>query len=298
MKIGIDIGGSHIAIGVVESNGKILIKKEKDINTEDKSNIEKFIEETIAISINEILRSNNIKAEDIEMIGIACPGTSKDGIIVKAENLRIYNFPIVEKLQRYFSAPIKLSNDAKCAGLCEKRYGALRKYKDAIFMCLGTGIGGAVFMDGKMLKPKRYLGMELGHMTIKKDGIECSCGRKGCFEVYASMKRLREKIAKRLNISEELNGEIIFEIAKRNTEKIEDIIEEFAKNLVEGITNIVNIFEPEIICIGGSYVYHTDILEEKVKKALKEARTYNKETPQIVTAQFENNSGIIGATLL
>ncbi len=120
----------------------------------------------------------------------------------------------------------------------------------------------------------------------------------GCFEVYASMKRLREKIARRLNISEELNGEIIFEIAKRNTEKIEDIVEEFAKNLAEGITNIVNIFEPEIICIGGSYVYHTDILEEKVKKALKEAKTYNKETPQIVTAQFENNAGIIGATLL
>ena len=120
----------------------------------------------------------------------------------------------------------------------------------------------------------------------------------GCFEVYASMKRLREKIARRLNISEELNGEIIFEIAKRNTEKIEDIVEEFAKNLAEGITNIVNIFEPEIICIGGSYVYHTDILEGKVKKALKEAKTYNKETPQIVTAQFENNAGIIGATLL
>ena len=120
----------------------------------------------------------------------------------------------------------------------------------------------------------------------------------GCFEVYASMKRLREKIARRLNISEELNGEIIFEIAKRNTEKIEDIVEEFAKNLAEGITNIVNIFEPEIICIGGSYVYHTDILEEKVNNALKKAKTYNKEIPKIVTAKFENSSGIIGATLL
>ena len=120
----------------------------------------------------------------------------------------------------------------------------------------------------------------------------------GCFEVYASMKRLREKIARRLNISEELNGEIIFEIAKRNTEKIEDIVEEFAKNLAEGITNIVNIFEPEIICIGGSYVYHTDILEEKVKNALNKAKTYNNEIPKIVTAQFGNDSGIIGATLL
>ncbi len=181
MKIGIDIGGSHIGIGLVESNGNILAKKEKNINARDKGNIEKFIEETIAISINEILKNNNIKIQDIEMIGIACPGTSKEGVIVKAENLKIYNFPIIEKLQKYFSAPMKLSNDAKCAGLCEKKYGALRQYQDAIFICLGTGIGGAVFMDGKMLKPKKYLGMELGHMTIKKDGVECSCGRKRLF---------------------------------------------------------------------------------------------------------------------
>lgn len=181
MKIGIDIGGSHIAVGLVEGNGNIVVKKEKNISTEDRKNIEKFIEETIAIAINEILRNNRIKAEDIEMIGIACPGTSKDGVIVKAENLKIYNFPIIERLQRYFSAPIKLSNDAKCAGLCEKKYGALKGYDDAIFMCLGTGIGGAVFMNGEMLKPKRYLGMELGHMTIKKDGQECTCGRKRMF---------------------------------------------------------------------------------------------------------------------
>lgn len=120
----------------------------------------------------------------------------------------------------------------------------------------------------------------------------------GCFEIYASMKRLREKIAKKLNLSEDLNGEIIFEFAKRNMEKIEDILEEFADNLVEGITNIVNIFEPEVICIGGSYVYHTDILEEKVNNALRKAKTYNKEIPKIVIAKFENSSGIIGATLL
>ncbi len=120
----------------------------------------------------------------------------------------------------------------------------------------------------------------------------------GCFEVYGSMKRLRDKIAKRLNLSEDLNGEIIFEFAKRNIEKIEDILEEFAESLAEGITNIVNIFEPEAICIGGSYVYHTDILEERLNNALKKAKPFNREIPKIVTAQFENSSGIIGATLL
>lgn len=298
MRIGIDIGGSHIAVGLVDNKGNIIVKKEKNINSEGRKNIDKLIEETTAIAINEILRDNNIKIEDIQSIGIACPGTSKDGVVVKAENLGIYDFHIVEKLQRYFSAPIKLSNDAKCAGLCEKKYGALKNYNDAIFMCLGTGIGGAVFMNGKMLVPKRYVGTEIGHMVIKKDGLLCNCGRRGCFEVYASMKRLRDKIAERLNLSEDLNGEIIFELAKRDSDKIDDLLEEFADNLAEGIANLVNIFEPEAICIGGSYVYHTDVLGEKVEKALKKVKTYNNEMPEIVLAQFQNDSGIIGATLL
>lgn len=181
MKIGIDIGGSHIAVGLVDSEGNIVDKKEKDLMAEDRENIYEFIEKTIVVAINEILEINNIKIEDLEMIGIACPGTSKDGVIVKAENLKVYNFNIVEKLQTYFHIPIKLSNDAMCAGLCEKKYGSLKNYDDAIFMCLGTGIGGTVFMDGKILMPKRFIGMEIGHMVIKKDGLQCSCGRKRMF---------------------------------------------------------------------------------------------------------------------
>ena len=298
MKIGIDIGGSHIAVGLVDNKGNIILKKEKNTSSDNKKNIEKFIEETIAISINNILQEKDLKIKDIEMIGIACPGSNKDGVIVKAENLGIYNLNIVEKLARYFSAPIKLVNDAKCAGLCEKKYGALKKYSDAVFMCLGTGIGGAVFLNGKMLKPKKYPGMEIGHILICKDGNQCTCGRRGCFETYASMKGLRDKITERLGISKELSGEIIFELAKRELEKIDDILEEYANNLVEGITNIVNIFEPEAICIGGSYVYHTDILGDKVEQKLKSAKTFNREIPEIVMAQFENDAGIIGATLI
>lgn len=112
------------------------------------------------------------------------------------------------------------------------------------------------------------------------------------------MKRLRDKIVQRLNLSLDLNGETIFEFAKKNMDKIDDLIEEFADNLGEGITNIVNIFEPEAICIGGSYVYHLDVLGEKVKKVLDRAKTYNGEMPQIVLAQYHNTAGIIGATLL
>lgn len=298
MKIGIDIGGSHIAIGLIDEKGNILLKKEKNLTKADKENMGKFIEETVAITINNILVERSLTSKDIEKIGIACPGTIKNGVIVYSNNLMIENLNIVEKLQRYFNIPIKIANDAKCAGMCEKTFGSLKDYDDAVFMCLGTGVGGAVFMDGKMLKPKRYEGLEIGHIAIEKNGIQCTCGRKGCLEKYASMKELRDKITERLGLSSNLNGEIIFELAKREQDKIRDIVEEFSDYLAEGIINIVNIFEPEAICIGGSYVYHTDILLDKLNEALSRKTTFNREQPKIVMAEYANDAGIIGATLL
>ena len=298
MKIGVDIGGSHIAVGLVDEEGKIIIIKEKNMNKSDRENIEKFIEENIAVAINNILKENNLKQEDIKLIGMACPGTISNGRIVKSNNLGIYNFNIVERLQRYFSASIKISNDAKCAGMCEKEYGALKNYDDAIYMGLGTGIGGAIFLNGKMLIPKKYLGMEIGHTLLRIDGRQCTCGRKGCFEAYASMRYLRDRLKERLDLPYDLSGEVLFELIKKDMDKIDDIITDFANDLVEGMVNLINIFEPEAICIGGSYVYHTDVLGEKVENALKNAKPFNEEIPKIVLAEFQNNSGIIGSTLL
>ena len=108
MRIGVDIGGSHIAIGLVDTKGNIVVKKEKNMNSEERKNILKFIEETIAISINEIVREKSMKQEDIEMIGIACPGTPKDGVVIKAENLGIYDFHIVEKITKIFFSSYKI----------------------------------------------------------------------------------------------------------------------------------------------------------------------------------------------
>ena len=298
MKIGVDIGGSHIAVGLVDEEGKIIIIKEKNMNKSDRENIEKFIEENIAVAINNILKENNLKQEDIKLIGMACPGTISNGRIVKSNNLGIYNFNIVERLQRYFSAPIKISNDAKCAGMCEKEYGALKNYDDAIYMGLGTGIGGAVFLNGKILVPKKNSGMEIGHTLLRIDGRQCTCGRKGCFETYASMRYLRDRLKERLDLPYDLSGEVLFELIKKDMDKIDDIITDFANDLVEGMVNLINIFEPEAICIGGSYVYHTDVLGEKVENALKNAKPFNEEIPKIVLAEFQNNSGIIGSTLL
>lgn len=161
MQIGIDIGGSHIACGIVE-NGYVLKKKERDFVREDKINIETAIKNTIKKYVLELLDECKINLSDIELMGIATPGNIKNGVIIKADNLGIENFEILDELKKIFDfQSIYVRNDAKSAALCEKEYGSLKDFNNAIFICLGTGIGGAVFMDGKLLKGKSYEAFEL-----------------------------------------------------------------------------------------------------------------------------------------
>lgn len=300
MKIGIDIGGSHIAVGLVE-NGKIIIKKEKDITNTDKQNIEGFLIESIVQYINEILDEENIKINDIEKIGIASPGTIKNGVIIKATNLGIKNFNIISELKKYFNINITIKNDGKCATLAEKEYGSVQQYSDIVYLCLGTGIGTGVIMNNKLLEPKRYEGFELGHTVIEKDGILCTCGKKGCLEQYASMRAFKQSLISTLNLDKNINGSDLLEILKNKKEDVHvnKIIDEYINNLALGIENIINIFEPEAICIGGSFVYYKEILLEKLENKLKEKNaTFNNETiPDIVCAKLQNDAGIIGATL-
>ena len=195
MKIGIDVGGSHIGLGLVNKEGKLILKKEKDYEKKE-SDMSSIVLETIVKLIKELIEKNAVKKENIESIGIAFPGTVSETSVIKAENLGIENLEIVTELRKKFNLPIYIENDAKCAAIAEKEFGSLKKYDDALFLIIGTGVGGAVFLDGKLLKPKRYSGFEVGHMVINKDGIKCNCGRKGCFETYCSMRRLKEKISK------------------------------------------------------------------------------------------------------
>ena len=160
MKIGVDLGGSHIAVGLIEDK-KIISKKERDFVSDDRENIEEAIENSIVEYTNELLKQNNMTINDIEKIGIAAPGTCSNGMIVKAENLGLYDFSIVDKLKKNFNIEITLNNDGNCAAMCEKIYGNLKSCDDGLFICLGTGVGGAVFLEGKLLKAKKYDGFEL-----------------------------------------------------------------------------------------------------------------------------------------
>lgn len=300
MKIGIDVGGSHIGLGLVNEKGKLILKKEKnyEIKQNDMSGI---VLETIISLIAKVLKEKNLKEKDIESIGIALPGTVSKTTVIKAENLGIQNFEIIKELKKEINIPIKLENDAKCASIAEKEFGSLKKYEDALFLIIGTGVGGAVFLDGKLLRPKRYSGFEVGHMVIKKDGAECNCGRKGCFETYASMRRLKEKISKEFNL-QTIDGIKIREFIEQNKEndKLNTIINEYIENLETGLANLINIFEPQAISIGGSFGHYEKIFLDKLKNKINEKKElYNKgQIPEIIIAELKNDAGIIGAAMI
>lgn len=294
MKIGIDLGGSHIAIGLVDENGNIVQKEEKFL--EEKTNIKKIVEEFITESAMQMMLLNNV-----ESIGIAIPGTVSENKIIKAVNLGIEDYDLSANLEKILHIKVKLKNDAKCAVLAEQKYGELAQYQNSIFLCIGTGVGGAVIFDGKLLEPKGVPGFEFSHTIIQKNGALCSCGKRGCFEIYASLKRFKEKISKEYNL-DSIDGEVIrnFITKNENDSRLKYIIHNYVEDLSIGISNIINIFEPEAICLGGSFAEYKEILYEPLKKALlHENLLFNKRDDIIIKlAKLKNDAGIIGATLI
>lgn len=300
MKIGIDLGGSHIAIGVVDKDGKILDKREKRLRGIEKKAIKKTIENEIITNVKEYS-----KLYKINEIGIAVPGTVSKEKVIKSVNLGLKDYKIIENIQKEIDLPIKIRNDAKCAALAEHTYGALKKYSRVLFLTLGTGIGGAVIIDGKLLNTGELPGCEIGHMVIKQNGILCNCGRKGCFEKYASMKAFKDNLRNQLGYDENTSGKQLMAILKDNKkgnpdyEKIEKIRKQYIKDLSTGISNLINIFEPEAIGIGGSFVYFSEVLLEDLKREITEQNMlFNpRKDINMQTAILGNEAGIIGAVI-
>ncbi len=300
MKVGVDLGGSHIAIGVVDDEGNILEKNEKRLTSVEKQNIEKSIEEYIIEKVQQLR-----KDYEINEIGIGAPGWADDGVIIDSGNLQIAkNYPMIERLQE-LNLPIKIRNDAKCAALAENAYGCLKGYNRSLFLTLGTGIGGATFLNHELLKAGKKPGYEFGHMVIEKNGIPCHCGSRGCFERYASMKVLKDNLRNVLNLDETTSGVELLEIMKENRlgnkdyEIIEKVVSEFIENLRIGIQNLIYIFEPEIIGIGGSFVYFEEVLLPRLREEIARVNETDEERQciRIETAVLGNDAGIIGAVL-
>lgn len=300
MKIGIDLGGSHIAIGVVSEDGTISDRREtklSDLRIEDKKQkMDKYIVENVL----------DLKHKyEVTSVGIAIPGTVDNKRILKSVNLGIENYNIAQELQEKVQLPIFIKNDAKCAALAENKFGCLKDYNRVLFLTLGTGVGVAVIIDGKLLNTGILPGCEAGHMVIQKDGLLCNCGKRGCFERYGSMKAFKDTLRNNLPFREYQTGEMLERLLREKTQdeelnnKIDEVVNEYINYLAIGISNLVNIFEPEAIGIGGSFVYFSDVLLPLLrKKLLEESFLFNHRDDIIINvAKFGNDAGIIGSCL-
>lgn len=297
MYIGIDLGGSHIGLGLVDENGNIISKKEvyTDI-TYTREKIVKCCKEMIDV----ILDSNKLSLMQIEYIGIGIPGTINDTTILRAENMNIYNFNIVDEFKKtaeYINVPIYLENDANCATIAEFACGNLKGVNNGILLTIGTGIGSGIIINKKLYKGANRLAGEIGHMCIKPEGLQCNCGQKGCFEKYASMKNLRMKVSKILKLDNEITGEELLILLRGNKPELNNILDEYIEFLSIGIANYINIIDPDKVVLGGSIVHFKEIVLKELNKRVNE-KTYNKFTNyQLDMANVGNDAGIIGAAL-
>ena len=312
--IGVDLGGTNIAIGIVDENYKIVLKDKVPTRTERPTS--EIIDDMANLCVSLVERLN-ITFDDIGYAGIAAPGSIDpvNGVVRYANNINMSDYPIAEELKKRI--PLKkvyVENDANAAALAEAKAGAGKGLNDVIMITLGTGVGGGIVIGGKLYSGFNYAGAELGHTVIEANGRPCTCGRKGCFEAYSSATGLinmtKEKLAatKDTVMWEMVGGDInntsgrtAFDASRKGDKAGKEVVDMYINYLACGLANMINIFQPEVLCIGGGVCGEGDYLLNPLKELIK-ANTYGyerqKRNTELKIAELGNDAGIIGAASL
>ncbi len=309
--IGVDVGGMSIKGGLVSKDGKIVAKYTVPTNVYDK---DYSISEDIRKVIEGTMAEGGVTVKDIIGIGIGQPGAvdSVRGVIRYSNNIALENVPVVDELKRYFDLPIKINNDANCAALGEQVFGAGKGYNDVVFVTLGTGVGGGFIINGKLFEGRECAGAEPGHMVIVADGERCNCGRRGCWEAYASVSALirqtkaaMEKAPSSLMHEEaakegKVSGMTAFVAAKRGDKEAQKVVDTYIRYVGEGLVNLANIFRPDVILLGGAISKEKERLTVPLQKMMDEESFGAKFNPRVEVkiASLQNDAGILGAAAL
>ncbi|MCX7950694.1 MAG: ROK family glucokinase [Clostridiales bacterium] len=311
MYIGIDLGGTNIAAGLVDETGKIVYSKSTPTLS---ARGYKDVIADINKLVKELIKESNVNREDVKAIGIGIPGLAdKDGNVIFCVNLGWENIPLRKMMEDELNIPVFIDNDATVAGLAEYEFGAMKGSKNGILLTLGTGIGGGIVLNGEVYSGAHGVGSEIGHMIIGENFYNCNCGKNGCFETFASstaiikyaQKLIKEgntdtKILEKVNGDiEKINAKVIFDSAKEGDKVAKMAVDRLVKYLVIGIFNIVNFMDPEVIALGGGVSNAGEYLLNLVKEEF-EKNKYYKTLPaaKIVLAEYKNDAGIIGAAML
>lgn len=299
--IGVDLGGTTFTVGIVNEKGEVVNSRNK--NTQYEKGFS-FLIEDISNTIKEVIKESNIS---VNAVGIGFPGSvnSKNCFIENMPNLFIKNADVKKEMEKYIDLPLFIGNDADVAALGEYYCGNGTGYSNLIIITLGTGVGGGIIIDNKLFTGSSGRGTEIGHMVIKKDGCECNCGRKGCFEQYASataLIRQGAEIAKKnpqsLLNSKKIDGKTIFDAMDKGDKCAKTVVDEYLENLSEGLANLINIFQPEIILLGGGISNQGDRIINPIVKSLKEKVFDKKLRTKIDIVKNVDNAGVIGSAML
>lgn len=309
--IGIDLGGTNIKAGVVSEDFEIIAK------TSCKTDLPRPGEEICADMAKvalEAVEEAGLTLDDIEAVGIGTPGiaNSQTGIIEYSCNLGFDNFPVVEIMKKHIDKPCFVENDANAAAYGEFVAGAAKGTNDAVCITLGTGVGGGIIINKKIYSGFNFAGAEIGHTVINTDGPQCSCGRRGCFEVYSSatglIRMTKEAMEKApdslLHKEAEEHGKVsartAFNAMRAGDDTAKQVVDDYIRYLACGIANMINTFQPDVLCIGGGVCNEGDPLLLPLKELVAK-EIYTKNSPrntEIVIAQLGNDAGIIGAAFL
>ncbi len=315
--IGVDLGGTNIAIGIV--NEEFEIVKKGSTPTKPERGADAIVADMAALS-RKLLEEMGLTLDDVASAGVATPGTANNetGVVEYANNIPFLQYPLADKLSALLDGkPVYIENDANAAAKAEAMAGVAKGAPFSVMITLGTGLGGGIVINGKVYSGFNFAGAELGHIVIEKDGRQCSCGRKGCWEAYSSATGLvnmtkdaiiAARESGRATAMEEMIGGDLDKVSARtafNAQKAGDalgaeVVDEYISYLATGIVNIINIFQPNVLSIGGGVCNEGDnLMKPLLEKVWSE--TYSREgTPQtqIMIAKLGNDAGIIGAAVL
>ena len=312
-RIGIDLGGTNIAAGLVDENYEIVRKKSVPTGADRAG---EFIVADMAKLCLDLCAEHGIGLSDVAAIGIATPGVANvdTGVVEYANNLHFKMFPLAELLgDKLGFANIKIANDANAAAWGEAVAGAAKGTTNSIMITLGTGVGGGIIIDNKIFTGFNYAGAELGHIVIQVDGAPCSCGRNGCWEAYSSATALirmtKEKIdecratgrASMMLDAPRVSGRTACDCMRAGDEAAKEVYDKYIKYLASGLATIINIFQPEVISLGGGVSNEGQCLIDALLPIVRQ-EAYGggvvEKLPQLRIAKLGNDAGIVGAALL
>ena len=310
--IGIDLGGTNIAVGLVNEEGQILARK--SVPTRAERAAEEIVA-TMAEAAKELLTEAGVDEREIASVGVGSPGAidREAGIVVSACNLHFRNTPLGEMLGKYFNCPVYIENDANCAAWAEATAGAAKGTRDSIMLTLGTGVGGGIVIGGRLYGGCNNYGGEFGHMIIADGGELCGCGRRGCLEAYSSASALIRDAKRAAEAHPEsllaacaareggFTGRTVFDAVAQGDETARCVLNEYVRHLTLGVINLIHIFQPQVLVIGGGVALAGEALFAPLREQLRGIYgsyvTEEKRT-QIKAAVLGNDAGIVGAALL